>query len=168
MPNIAMNTVAEQRHMPPEFAFVFVHSYSSLEANWCDVMVGTPTHPGRILTALYWARYFGIPILANDSIDPGNAALLNEWEIENLATAHNTRDEVESALNLADDKRVVFVSSPDHLPRVVRDTMAAGGYQSLFASSTVPFSARGAKGVLVEEPRHLRPAPCDDHKLKSN
>lgn len=141
----------------PEFAFVFVHSYSSEEANWRDVMVGTPACPGRILAARRWARHFGLPIIANDSIDPDSAALLAEWGIENLGTARRTRDEVDSALKLAGDKSVIFVSSPDHLPRVVRDAMAAGGYRSVFASSSVSFSASGPEAVVIREPEHLRP-----------
>lgn len=154
---------------PTDFAFVFVHSYSSAETNWRDVMVGSKTKPGRILTARAWAGRFDLPILANDSIDPDNAALLNEWGIENLATARNTRDEVESALELAQDKCVIFVSSPDHLPRVVRDAMAAGGFGSLFAASPVSFSASGPEAVIIKEPKHLRPvtsAMTEDTKSK--
>lgn len=138
-------------------AFVFVHSYSSEEANWHEVMVGTEARPGRLLTARNLALSWGVEIVANDSIDPTNHALLAEWGIRNLGTARNTRDEVESALELAGDEGVVFVSSPDHLPRVVRDAMAANGFRSIFAASSAPFSSVGAAGVVITEPAHRRP-----------
>ena len=54
--------------------------------------------------------------------------------IENINTALNTKDEVISALARSGRGRVLFVKSPDHLPRVACDALAAGGLGSVFVA----------------------------------
>jgi hypothetical protein len=134
--------------------FVFVHSYSSNSPNWCDVMLGDGAASGRVGRALDLGRELGIPVVANDSRDRRNHALYNDKGIRNIGTALNTEDEVQSALSLSSHGRVLFVTSPDHLPRVVRDTLVAGGVNCLFCASGVPFSEEGVRGVRVLEPEH--------------
>lgn len=137
---------------PPEF--VFVHSYSSTADNWHDVMLGKNGVDGRIGKAQKLADEYSIPLIANDMADARNRKLYRDLGITNLATARNTRDEVVSALNASVDGAVLFVTSPDHLPRVVRDVMAENGVHCLFAASDISFSPSGAKGVNVIEPAH--------------
>ena len=136
--------------MKPEF--VFVHSYSSQNRNWQQVMLGSEESPGRLLTALKIARNFDVPVIANDSFDEKNIRLFEESGVHNLNTAKRTTDEVESAIKYSKEGFVLFVTSPDHLPRVVRDTLAAGATNAFFHSSDVPFSAEGAAGVIISEP----------------
>lgn len=137
---------------PPEF--VFVHSYSSTADNWHDVMLGKNSLDGRIGKAQKLAAEYAIPLVANDMADTQNRNLYRELGITNLATARNTHDEVVSALRASVDGAVLFVTSPDHLPRVVRDVMAENGVHCLFAASDISFSPSGAKGVNVIEPAH--------------
>ena len=137
---------------PPEF--VFVHSYSSTADNWHDVMLGTNGMDGRIGKAQKLADEYSIHLIANDMADARNRKLYRDLGITNLATARNTRDEVVSALKASVDGAVLFVTSPDHLPRVVRDVMAENGVHCLFAASDISFSPSGAKGVNVIEPAH--------------
>lgn len=139
--------------------FVFVHSYSSRSHNWMDVMVGTGDKPGRLLRALALASASGVKVLADDKYDKENMRLLDEFRIENLKTARRTRDEAQSALNHSATGSVLFVTSPDHLPRVVRDVLALGGTKALFTSSEVPFSRTGPASVIVREP------PSKNHRL---
>ena len=134
--------------------FVFVHSYSSRSDNWLDVMVGTDDRPGRLLKAWMLAKQFDVPVMANDAYDSRNADLLTRFNAENLMTAKRTQDEVRSALAYSHNGRVLFVTSPDHLPRVVRDVLAAGGVQAVFAASAVPFSTAGVESVVIDEPPH--------------
>ena len=137
---------------PPEF--VFVHSYSSTADNWRDVMLGKSGMDGRVTKARILADQFSIPLVANDMVDGQNKTLHRELGITNLETARNTRDEVISALDASVDGAVLFVTSPDHLPRVVRDAMAENGVHCLFAASDISFSPFGAKGVKILEPAH--------------
>ena len=136
--------------------FVFVHSYSSAAPNWEEVMIGNRDCLGRIARAIRIAEDFGLHIFANDAEDQMNAALYSRSGIANLCTAHDTCDEVASAIAHSRSGGVIFVSSPDHLPRVVRDVMARGATRALFAASDVPFSAPGPGGVEVIEPCHKK------------
>lgn len=135
---------------------VFVHSYSSSSENWQEVMVGTEGRQGRITRASNLAMEFSVPLLADDLRDAGNHALFQRYGIENLGTAVCTRDEVRAALARSSTGAVLFVSSPDHLPRVTRDVLACGGAKSLFAASDVAFSSGGAAAVRIDEPPHRR------------
>jgi hypothetical protein len=137
---------------PPEF--VFVHSYSSTAGNWQDVMLGANGLDGRIGKAQKLATEYSIPLVANDMVDIQNKNLYRKLGITNIETARNTRDEVISALRASVDRAILFVTSPDHLPRVVRDVMAENGVHCLFAASDISFSPSGAKGVNVIEPAH--------------
>ena len=139
-----------------EYALVFVHSYTSEAPNWSEVVFGIGGREGRLCTARRLAREFGLPIVANDGMDAGNRACYAAHGIENIGTARNTYDEVVSALVRSGSGRVLFVSSPDHLPRVVRDALAAGGAGSLFAASEVAFSQTGPAGVTIGEPPHAK------------
>ncbi|MDF0599279.1 hypothetical protein P1J78_00910 [Psychromarinibacter sp. C21-152] len=102
------------------------------------------------------ARDLDVAVIANDARDENNAALYEARGIRNLGTALRTRDEVVSALAHSRTGEVLFVSSPDHLPRVVRDAMAQGGTRALFAASDVPFSAYGPGQVDIREPAHRK------------
>ena len=119
-------------------------------------MVGTGERTGRLKRALDFAEYFGVSTVANDYHDEKNAALFAEFGVYNLKTAERTIDEVRSALTFSGGEPVIFVTSPDHLPRVVRDVLRCGGYTSLFAASDVPFSMQGIEAVQVTEPGHTR------------
>lgn len=136
--------------------FVFVHAYSSQAANWAEVMVGASGRKGRLQRAQELAAMLGLPVRANDKLDEKNRALFIEHGIENFATALNTEDEVRTALDASPRRSVLFVSSPDHLPRIAREALAYGGERCLFAASDVPFSDLGAKGVEVREPVHMK------------
>lgn len=140
---------------PMQVEFVFVHSYRSDAPNWRAVMQGDAGRAGRLRTARAWADRLGVPVLANDRIDTGNHALYARDGVTNLATALRTEDEVRSALAHSRTGRVLFVSSPDHLPRVARDAMKLGGTGALFAASEVPHSTAGAAGVMISEPSDL-------------
>lgn len=146
---------------PVTTAFVFVHSYSSAAPNWEAVQLGLPGRAGRVHRALQLAAEFGVRVVANDAVDSRNARLYADHGIENIATALDTRDEVASAVTLAGGRRIVFVTSPDHLPRVARDALACGASDPLFAASAVPFSEVGAAGVAVQEPWHRKSAAAD-------
>lgn len=137
-----------------DLEYVFVHSYSSDAWNWREVMLGVDGQEGRVTRAVRLANELGLPIVANDRFDKRNGKLYRELGIENLKTARNTNDEVVSALEKSKNGTVLFVSSPDHLPRIVRDALSAGGNRCLFAASDVPFSEAGAKGISVAEPEH--------------
>ena len=117
-------------------------------------MEGTDTKKGRLPTAFDLAEAFSLNVVADDAIDPDNQNLLRNWGVENIGRARNTRDEVVSALTEAGSDGVIFVTSPDHLPRVVRDALAAKGQGCLFAASEVPFSDDGPTAVKIEEPPH--------------
>lgn len=136
--------------------FVFVHSYSSEAPNWHDVMIGDTEQAGRLTRALMLARFFACPVIADDARDQKNATLYKQNQILNLGTAHKTQDEVISALTHSQFGRVLFVSSPDHLPRIVRDAMTVGGGHALFAASDVPFSEYGPSQVEIVEPAHQK------------
>ncbi|PZA00701.1 hypothetical protein A6K26_000075 [Gammaproteobacteria bacterium 2W06] len=140
--------------MPPKF--VFIHSYSSRADNWEAVMVGTDERTGRLRRALDLAEHLGVNTVANDRHDDKNAALFAAFGVHNLMTAERTLDEVRSALEFAGGEPVLFVTSPDHLPRVVRDVLQSGGHTSLFAASDVSFSDAGVAGVTVSEPIHAK------------
>jgi hypothetical protein len=119
-------------------------------------MVGTDEHAGRLKRALDLAEGFGVSTVANDRHDGENDALFAAFGVRNLKTAERTIDEVRSALAFSGGEPVVFVTSPDHLPRVVRDVLRYGGHTSLFAASDVPFSMQGIEAVQVTEPGHTR------------
>ncbi|MEP1472111.1 MAG: hypothetical protein ABJK25_14140 [Halieaceae bacterium] len=136
--------------------FVFVHSYSSDNANWRDVMLGNGAQSGRLTRGRQLAHELGVPLLANDKVDQRNRELFSEGEVTNMATAKNSADEVSSALRKAAGQPVMFVTSPDHLPRVVKEVMIAGGENCLFAASDIAFSESGAAGVMVIEPPHSK------------
>lgn len=136
--------------------FVFVHSFTSKAGNWAEVMLGDEGRSGRLMRAEALAADLGLPLIANDATDAQNSALYAERGIENLNTARNTRDEVRFALDRSARGGVLFVSSPDHLPRIVRDALSLGGTRCLFAASDIPFSEDGAGGVVVQEPAHLK------------
>ena len=132
--------------------FVFVHSYRSDAPNWSDVMLGGEARKGRLTVARDWAARLGVPLIANDKLDLGNHALYRKEGVRNIATALRTCDEVRSALEESRTGRVMFVTSPDHLPRVVRDALALGGTEALFVSSQVAHSSAGPAGVDIKEP----------------
>lgn len=134
--------------------FVFVHSYWSNFENWETVQIGREGSEGRLLTALRLSEALGTTVLANDAIDARNKSLYHAHGIENLETAKCTFDEVGSALAASTCGCVLFVTSPDHLPRVVRDVMICGGHNAVFASSQTPMSELGATGVKIIEPRY--------------
>ncbi|KEO57105.1 hypothetical protein [Thioclava indica] len=136
--------------------FVFVHSYSSKAENWAQVMLGDDSNSGRLTRAIALAEELKLPLLANDALDDENARLFASHEIPNLGTARNTADEVRLALEYSDRRAILFVSSPDHLPRVVRDALVLRGNSCVFASSDVPFSETGVEAVEVREPAHLK------------
>ena len=139
-----------------DYDFIFVHSYSSNAPNWQQVQIGCAARKGRILAALDIAASFGLPVIANDGIDTTNQRCFELYGIENLRTARNTAEEVESALRKSALGRVIFLTSPDHLSRVVREALARGAYDALFASSEVSFSREGAGGVRIVEPPHAK------------
>lgn len=134
--------------------FVFVHSYTGRARNWHAVMVGDGEREGRIATAKRLASALSVPVIANDKHDLANHDLFAREGIENIGTAERTRDEVQTALDRSRSGAVLFVTSPDHLPRVVRDVLAAGGLRALFASSDIPFSEKGPAAVEIKEPPH--------------
>ncbi len=136
--------------------FVFLHSYSSMAQNWQDVMIGDTEQAGRLTRAMMLARDLACPVVANDASDQKNAAIYGQNHILNLGTAYKTQDEVISALAHSQFGRVLFVSSPDHLPRIVRDAMTAGGSNAFFAASDVPFSEPGPSQVEIVEPAHQK------------
>lgn len=105
------------------------------------------------------AHGLACPVIANDAHDQENAVLYDRTAISNLGTAFNTQDEVVSAITHSQFGRVLFVSSPDHLPRIVRDATVAGGTQAFFAASDVPFSDRGPSEVKIVEPAHRKREP---------
>jgi len=136
--------------------FVFVHSYSSRMSNWRDVMLGDGTRCGRLARAQAIARELDLSIIADDASDQKNRVLYQEAGLTNIGRAYNTADEVRHALDHSRHQAILFVTSPDHLPRVVRDVLAHGATQSLFMASEVPFSGAGAGAILIEEPRHMK------------
>jgi hypothetical protein len=138
--------------------FVFVHSYSSNAGNWRQVMLEDGTKQGRVPRAIAVARQLQVPGVANDSLDAVNAALYQNLGIENLMTARDTKAEVISALACRRAGEVLFVTSPDHLPRVVRDALAQGATRSLFMASDISFSDTGPQAVAVREPLHEKGA----------
>ena len=145
--------------MPNQFEkleFVFVHSYSSRMANWRDVMLGEGIRSGRLARAQAIAKDLDLTIVADDASDRNNRALYQEAGITNIGRAYNTADEVRHALDHSRYRAVPFVTSPDHLPRAVRDVLARGATQSLFMASEAPFSGAGAGAVIIEEPRHIK------------
>ncbi len=150
----------QQSHMDAEpirkLEFVFVHSYSSRMANWRDVMLGDGTRSGRLARAQAIAKELDLTIIADDASDPKNRALYEEAGVTNIGRAYKTADEVRHALDHSRNRAVLFVTSPDHLPRVVCDVLAHGATQSLFMASEVPFSGAGAGAVIIEEPRHIK------------
>lgn len=137
-----------------EIEFVFVYSYCSNSSNWERVKLGDDAALGRVGRGIEIGKELGISVVANDSLDRRNWALFKKMGIENINTALNTKDEVISALALSVRGRVLFVTSPDHLPRVARNALAAGGSDSVFVASEVPLSEDGAEGVQVLEPAH--------------
>jgi hypothetical protein len=111
-----------------------------------------PRAEGRLLTALRYSKALAVPLIADDLVDKRNHELFRDYGIINLMTARRTADEVESALSYSKTGRILFVSSPDHLPRVVRDVLARGGSKAVFAASSIEFSVPGVAGVKVTEP----------------
>ncbi|WP_415893399.1 hypothetical protein ACMXYN_02785 [Neptuniibacter sp. PT8_73] len=142
-----------------EIEFIFVHSYSSNSTNWHKVVWGFDDKSGRLSKALYLSDKLGVPVVADDKYDQKNHISYSEHGVKNLKTAENTLQEVKSALNYSEMGRVLFVTSPDHLPRVVRDVMLLGGESSFFSASDVPFSTFGVEGVLIQEPPHQKLDP---------
>ena len=142
--------------------FVFVHSYSSGTPNWREIMLGSKGHDGRVTKALKLAQDIGVPVIANDGYDVANRNLYADMKIENLNTARNTLEEVISALEKSTNGAVLFVSSPDHLPRIVRDVLSEGGTRSIFAASETAFSSAGVRGVIVTEPPHEKHQDVDN------
>ena len=134
--------------------FVFVHSYTGRARNWRAVMIGDGQREGCIATAKRLAGAFSVPVMADDKHDPANHALFAREGIENIGGAERTRDEVFAALNCSRSGAILFVTSPDHLPRVVRDVLAAGNTRAMFASSEIPFSEGGPAAVEIDEPPH--------------
>lgn len=118
-------------------------------------MMGYKSQPGRLRKAKQMSRILNLPIVANDGFDPLNNRLFKKTNVENIGTALNTRDEVYSAL--VRGSWVLFITSPDHLPRVVKEVMILGGYSSVFMASETQFSTPGVLGVEVLEPSHLKP-----------
>ncbi|MBY5269435.1 NAD-dependent epimerase/dehydratase family protein [Spiribacter salinus] len=165
---LALNGARGQPFIPVPPKFVFVHSYSSRADNWEPVMVGTDERTGRLRRALDLADQLGVSTVANDRHDDRNAALFAAFGVHNLKTAERTLDEVRSALALSGGEPVLFVTSPDHLPRVVRDVFRCGGYTSLFAASDVPFSMQGVEAVEVTEPGHTRLSSFDSKPSHSS
>ena len=139
--------------------FVFVHSYRSDAPNWSAVMLGDDDRKGRLRVAQDLAAALGVRVVADDKLDHGNHELYRAEGVANLCTALRTRDEVRSALEQSKTGRVLFVSSPDHLPRVVRDALSLGGVHALFASSEISHSQVGAAGVEIVEPAIALGAP---------
>lgn len=111
------------------------------------------------------AQAFDLPLIANDAEDEQNIALSRHEVIRNLGSARNTRDGARSALAASDAGGVLFVSSPDHLPRVVRDAVAEGGACAMFAASDIAFSAIGAAAVEIWEAPQGRLARRTDHSV---
>ena len=126
-------------------------------------MVGTDERTGRLRRALDLAERLGVTTVANDRHDDKNAALFAAFGVHNLKTAERTLDEVRSALAFSGGEPVLFVTSPDHLPRVVRDVFRCGGSASLFAASDIPFSTQGVEAVEVTEPGHMRLSGLDSN-----
>lgn len=134
--------------------FVFVHSYTSLAANWRLVMLGDDLRKGRLTRALDLAEAWQVPIFASDVSDQENGALYARHHVQNLANARRTLEEIRAARAKSQSGVIMFVSSPDHLPRVVRDCMAVGLTRSVFMASDVAFSDDGPAAVQIGEPRH--------------
>lgn len=133
-------------------ALVFVHSYNSMAHNWHDVVFGSRAQPGRLRKAISVARELNASVIADDSFDRPNQRLYRRLGIENLGLAKTTRDEVRNFLKRAPrDARKVFVSSPDHLPRVTRDALALNAQNTMFAASDTAYTPSGAAGVSVHE-----------------
>ena len=154
MPNVRGTDARKELASGSLVEFVFVHSYTSAAPNWHAVMIGDGQHEGRLGTAKRLASLLSVPLLADDRYDSRNHDLFVREGIENIGSAKRTRDEVRAALQRSHRGAVLFVTSPDHLPRVVRDVLAAGGTRAMFASSEVPFSAGGAAAVDIKEPPH--------------
>jgi hypothetical protein len=131
-------------------------------------MVGTDERTGRLRRAVDLAEHFDVSTVANDRHDDKNAALFAAFGVHNLKTAERTLDEVRSALAFSGCEPVLFVTSPDHLPRVVRDVFRCGGYTSLFAASDVPFSTQGVEAVEVTEPGHTRLSSLDSKPSRAS
>lgn len=131
--------------------FVFVHSYSSRSCNWREVVLGTEHLEGRLTKGVRLSRELSVPVFADDALDGDNRAIYQEYGVGNFKPTHCTRDEVRSALDYSQARRVLFVTSTDHLPRVVRDAMALGGVNALFAASGVPCSTKGPGAAEVIE-----------------
>jgi len=136
--------------------FVFVHSYSSAEKNWEEVVLGNGLQSGRLTRACELAKQFNCPVLSNDKKDLVNISLYEDLNIKNMGTALNTFEEVRSAIELSETGEICFVSSPDHLPRVVRDAAICGATKAIFACSDVEFLYSGAFSVKIEEPSHVK------------
>ena len=153
-PNQPGSSLDRQDALVPMVEFVFVHSYTSRAANWKAVMIGEGLREGRIATAKRLACALSVPVIADDKHDAANHDLFAREGIEKIGTALRTQDEVCAALQRSRGGAVLFVTSPDHLPRVVRDVLAAGGTRALFASSEIPFSQAGPGAVRIDEPAH--------------
>lgn len=138
------------------FKIIFVHSYSSEADNWQEVVIGSDKMYGRLTLALKLASELNIPIVTNDMLDLKNIELYKKYNIFNLKTARNTKDEVLSVLEYEKQGGILFISSPDHLPRVVRDVLICRGYRCYFRSSDVEMSKSGVNEVVVEEPPHKK------------
>ena len=119
-------------------------------------MIGSDGRSGRLNRATTLARELDLPVIADDTADNKKAAFYDRHEILNLNDAYNTWDEVISALAHSRTGGVLFVTSLDHLPRVVRDAMAQGATNALFASSDVPFFEVSPSDVQVLEPKHQK------------
>lgn len=139
---------------PHPQAMVFLHSYDSIEPNWHAVVFGSRTRPGRLRTALAVARELNAPVIADDGFDHPNQRLYRRVGIENIGKAKTTHDEVTNFLAQAPRAaRKVFVTSPDHLPRVARDALAMQAENAVFTASATPYTRGGVTAVQVRETR---------------
>lgn len=135
---------------------VFLHSYSSSNQNWESVVLGQDGKEGRLTTAKRLAAHFQVRVIASDRSDDKNISLYKTENIANLKAADSTQEEIRSALSFDRSARWLFVSSPDHLPRVVRDVLAQGAAGSLFCASQIQFSCAGPQAVEISEPSHRK------------
>mgnify|MGYP007057112971 CR=1 FL=1 len=119
-------------------------------------MIGTRTCTGRLLRGQNLADELRVPLVASDRWDRVNRELFERFKVLNLKTAERTIEEVQSALEFSGGKPVFFVTSPDHLPRVVRDVLSCGGLNSIFGSSDSAFSTQGVADVKGREPGHSK------------
>jgi hypothetical protein len=117
-------------------------------------MLGCGQNSGRLTRAIDIARKIGVDVEADDKVDIQSKSLMESMGINVFQDSTSTEEEVVGALKRAQGMPVLFVSSPDHLPRVVRDALKHGAVNCFFAASEVPFSANGVASVEIIEPKH--------------